>query len=88
VTVIAAIELDDALRPVAARASRIAAIVASVPELTHRSISTAGMRARTSSRARLRGARRAVRPTRPPLANRRQHGGVRVAEDQRAPQQT
>ena len=37
------------LRPVAARASRIAAIVASVPEFTKRTISTDGIRQRTTS---------------------------------------
>ena len=47
--VVAAGELDDLLRPVTARARRSALIVASVPLLTIRIMSTAGTRAMISS---------------------------------------
>ena len=47
--VVAAGELDQLGRPVAALASRAALMVASVPELTMRSFSTAGTRRATSS---------------------------------------
>jgi hypothetical protein len=46
--VIAAVELQDQVAPVAARASRSADMVASVPLLTKRTISTDGTRSTTS----------------------------------------
>ncbi len=50
--VVAAVELEDEGRPVAARARRTALIVASVPELTNRTMSTDGKVATTRSASR------------------------------------
>ena len=86
VAVVAAVELEDASRPVAARASRSALIVASVPELTSRTCSTPAARRRAASPARPRrpSARRSSCPG--AICSRsRAEPPVRVAEDQRSP---
>ena len=87
VAVVGAGELDSVSRPVAARASRIALIDASVPEEVMRSISTDGTRWATSSASSTsaggrRAERRAVLGRRGDRGEHRREG---VAVDQRAP---
>ncbi len=79
--------LTTTSRPVTARARRTAPIAASVPELVSRSISTDGMRSTTVLRQLDlgRGRRPVAGAARRGLVDGRDHIGVGVAEDKRAP---
>jgi hypothetical protein len=85
--VVAALELDQLVRPVAPRARRMALMAASVPELTRRTMSMDGTSAGWLRPVRLRARSGAPneKPSSTALLHRLDHDRVAMAQDHRAP---